>query len=178
MAAFAEESIDEFLSKAMNDIRLATGHFIELKEEQNQAVRDLLERKDVFAILPTGYGKSLIYQAFVRARDYEMSGKAAIIVISPLNSIIKDQLKDMEKQGYPAVDASTVSLEDIRQCTFKILYASAEMVSKKSFRDILKDPSSHLHQKVSAIVVDESHTVETWTGKRYVLGYVFKCKFI
>ena len=91
-----------------------------------------------------------------------------------MNSIIKDQLKDMEKQGYPAVDASTVSLEDIRQCTFKILYASAEMVSKKSFRDILKDPSSHLHQKVSAIVVDESHTVETWTGIRYVLGYVFK----
>ena len=47
---------------------------------------------------PTGYDKSLIYQAFVRAREYQTSGKAAIIVISPLNSIyIKDQLKDMER---------------------------------------------------------------------------------
>ena len=41
------------------------------------------------------------------------------------------------------------------------------MVAKKSFRDILKDPSSPLHQKIAAIVIDESHTVETWTGKRY-----------
>ena len=41
------------------------------------------------------------------------------------------------------------------------------MVAKKSFRDIPKDPSSPLHQKIAAIVIDESHTVETWTGKRY-----------
>jgi superfamily II DNA helicase RecQ len=65
------------------------------------------------------------------------------------------------------VDASAISLEDIRQCKFKIIYASAEMVAKKSFRDIPKDPSSPLHQKIAAIVIDESHTVETWTGKRY-----------
>ena len=49
---------------------------------------------------------SLIYQAFVRAREYQTSGKAAIIVISPLNSIyIKDQLKDMERQCFSSVDA-------------------------------------------------------------------------
>jgi ATP-dependent DNA helicase RecQ len=167
MAALVEGSIDEVLSKVVSDIQLATGHCIQLKEEQDKAVRDLLKGKDVFAVLPTGYGKSLIYQAFVRARDYQTSGKAAIIVISPLNSIIKDQLKDMERQCYSAVDASAISLEDIRQCKFKIIYASAEMVGKKSFRDILKDPSSPLHQNITAIVIDESHTVETWTGKRY-----------
>jgi hypothetical protein len=96
--------IDEVL--VISDIHLATDHCIQLKEEQDKAVRDLLKGKYVFAVLPTGYGKSLIYQAFVRAREYQTSGKAAIIVISPLNSIyIKDQLKDMERQCFSSVDA-------------------------------------------------------------------------
>jgi superfamily II DNA helicase RecQ len=85
---------------------LATDHCIQLKEEQDKAVRALLKGKYVFAVLATGYGKSLIYQAFVRAREYQTSGKAAIIVISPLNIIyIKDQLKDMERQCFSSVDA-------------------------------------------------------------------------
>ena len=89
IAALVEGSIDEVL--VISDIQLATDHCIQLKEEQDKAVRDLLKGKYVFAVLPTGYGKSLIYQAFVRAREYQTSGKAAIIVISPLNSIyIKD----------------------------------------------------------------------------------------
>ena len=90
------ENIDKVISQAISDIQLVTSRFIQLKKEQARAVRDLLRGKDVFAILPTGFGKSLIYQVFVRARDYQRQGNAAILVISPLNSIIKDQLKDME----------------------------------------------------------------------------------
>ena len=71
----------------ISDIQLATDHCIQLKQEQDKAVRDLLKGKDVFAVLPTGYGKSLIYQAFVRVRDYHTSGKAAIIVKSTLNKL-------------------------------------------------------------------------------------------
>lgn len=69
MAVFVD-NIDEVISQAINDIQLATRRFIQLKEEQAKAVRDLLVGKDVFAISPTGYGKSLIYQVFVRARDF------------------------------------------------------------------------------------------------------------
>jgi superfamily II DNA helicase RecQ len=107
IAALVEGSIDEVLSKVISNIQLATDHCIQLKEEQDKAVRDLLKGKYVFAVLQTGYGKSLIYQAFVRAHDYQTSGKAAIIiVISPLNSIyIKDQLKDMERQCFSSVNA-------------------------------------------------------------------------
>ena len=88
IAALVEGSIDEVLSKVISDIQLATDHCIQLKEEQDKAVRDLLKGKDVFAVLPTGYGKSLTYQASLRARDlYQTSAKAAIIVIYPLNSV-------------------------------------------------------------------------------------------
>ena len=70
IAALVEGSIDEVLSKVISDIQLATDHCIQLKYEQDKAVRDLLKGKDVFDVLPTCYGKSLIYQAFVRARNY------------------------------------------------------------------------------------------------------------
>ena len=41
----------------------------------------LLDRKDIQAVLPTGYGKSMKYQTFARAKDYQMNGKATILVI-------------------------------------------------------------------------------------------------
>ena len=54
-------------------------------------------------------GKSLIYQMFVRAKNYELNGNAAILVISPLKSIIEDQLQEMELLGYPAKDLANLS---------------------------------------------------------------------
>ena len=58
----------------------------------------------MLAVLPTGYGKSLTYQMFVRAKDFEMNGKATILVISPLVSIVKYQILDMKSIGYSAVN--------------------------------------------------------------------------
>ena len=70
----------------------------------------------------TGYGKSLIYQMFVRAKNYELNGNAAILVISPLKSIIEDQLQEMELLGYPAKDlANNLSNDDIRRCNLAII---------------------------------------------------------
>ena len=62
-------------------------------------------------------------------------------VILPSNSIIKDQLRYMKQRDYPAVDASIISTEDLRECKFK-MFVSAEMARQKLFRDILRDRSS------------------------------------
>ena len=86
-------------------------------------MRALLANRDVLAVLPTRYGKSLIYQMFVRAKNYEPNGTAMFLVISPLKSIIEDQLQEMELLGYHAKDDN-----DIRQCNFKIVFATAEKV--------------------------------------------------
>jgi superfamily II DNA helicase RecQ len=88
-----------------------------------------------------------------------MAGQPAISVISPLNSIIKDQLDDLAQQGYRAVDLSSLSS--------KVAFSTAEMVNNKEFRELLKDPTSPFHQNIAAIFVDESHTLETWTGKQW-----------
>ena len=48
---------------------------------------------------------------FVRAKNYELNGNAAILVISPLKSIIEDQLQEMELLGYPAKDLANFNIE-------------------------------------------------------------------
>ena len=95
----------DVLARALADLNVVARSEFTLKPEQEVAVKSLLDGKDVFAVLPTGYGKSLIYQMFVRAKDFEMNGKATILVISPLVSIIKDQILDMKSIGYSAVDS-------------------------------------------------------------------------
>ena len=132
----------DVVESALRDVNLSSGREIVLKPEQESAVRALLADRDVLAVLPTGYGKSLIYQIFVRAKNYELNGNAAILVISPLKSIIEDQLQEMELLGYPAKDLANLSNDDIRRCNFKIVFATAE------------NSKSKLHRNISAIVVE------------------------
>ena len=64
-----------------------------LKDKQEEALKSLLDVKDVFAVLPTGFGKSLIYQSFVIAK--EMDGcvtDPCCLVIVPLRSIAEEQV--------------------------------------------------------------------------------------
>ena len=95
MARFQAEHND-VISQAIEDLGIAAGRSNRLKREQHIAVTDLLAGKDVLAVLPARFSKSLIYQTFVQACHYKLSGKASILVISPLNSIFRDQLDDME----------------------------------------------------------------------------------
>ena len=67
----------------------------ELKAEQRIAIRQLFKRQGLLAVLPTGFGKSLIFQLLVLvARRGEGKNFAALLVITPLTSIIKDQIID------------------------------------------------------------------------------------
>ena len=109
----------DVVESALRDVNLSSGRETDLKPEQESAVRVLLANRDVLTVLRTGYGKSLIYQMFVRAKNYELNGNAAILVISPLKSIIEDQLQEMELLGYPAKDLAN-SNDDIRRCNLAI----------------------------------------------------------
>ena len=136
----------DVVESALRDVNLSSGREIVLKPEQESEVKALLADRDVLAVLSTGYGKSLIYQMFVREKNYELKGNAAILVISPLKSIIEDQLQEMELLGYPAKDLANLSNDDIRRCNFKIVFVTAEIVKEKPFRAMLLDSKSKLHR--------------------------------
>lgn len=59
-----------------------------------------------------------------------------------------------------------MTASEIWKIHFKVLYATAEKVKEKTFRKMLIDPNPPLNQNNRAIVIDQSFTDETWTGKR------------
>ena len=113
-----------------------------LKEEQKLAVEALMSGKDVLAVLPTGFGKSVIYQSFVLAKH-----SSFIVVIVPLRSIIDDQLQSNDF-GLKAVafDKKPELMKDIAANKFQVIFASAEQALSKEFRDLLKDESSEFRK--------------------------------
>lgn len=119
------------------------------------------------AILPTGFGKSLIFQVFAVARSKQNLQSSNIIVICPLQNIVNDQIIEEESFGLSAKSLDCQdkksSLNDIPQ----LLFASAEAVLSDDTFMLLKNDS--FRQQIKAVVVDESYTTETWTGERYCI---------
>ena len=72
--------------------------------------------------------------------------------------------------GIPVASAVDISEDELSAAKFQLIFGSAEAVLERRFLNILKNSSSSLHKKLAAVVVDESHTVEMWTGKRYFIS--------
>ena len=111
-----------------------------LKAEQKQAVVGVLNGKDVMAILPTGFGKSVIFELFtlVKMQEDELT---SLVTVSPLTSIMEDQIKDFEDLGISEVKLSCdeKTLEEIAGGKYRVIFGSAEAVLDERFRKVLKD---------------------------------------
>ena len=97
-------------------LQSATSLGVTLEEEQVQVSRSILEGKDEFAILPTGFGKSICFQCLPGAFDL-LSGspKASIVIITPLLAIMEDQVKDATSKGLTAASISSLTNEEIKK---------------------------------------------------------------
>ena len=85
------------------------GRKITLKDEQRKAVKQLYGKKDLVAVLPTGVGKSLIFQLLLLLEKRDRNGHtqtAFVLVICPLTSIINDQTFEVESMGLFACNLS------------------------------------------------------------------------
>jgi ATP-dependent DNA helicase RecQ len=125
---------------------------------QEDIIRDILEGRDVFALLPTGGGKSLCYQLPALVL------KGMTLVISPLIALMKDQVDGLKKRGIPAAYLnSTLSTPELRSAKnmlldgkTKILYVAPERLTTLEFKSLLKKLD------VSLVAVDEAHCISEW----------------
>ena len=120
-----------------------------LKDEQRKGIEQLLLGKDVLAVLPTGFGKSRIYQRLTSAKCQETCGQSLTLVILPLKSIVTDQLNELKVLGYTAANLSELSPGELNECSFNILLSSAEEATSVKFQNQLKNATSQLRKKVS-----------------------------
>lgn len=128
------------------------------KKEQISIIKEILSGRDVIGILPTGYGKSLCYQV------PSMMMKGPTLVISPLISLMKDQVDALKDRGIPAtyinsslsLDESNERKRNIRKGKYKLIYVSPESLRLKRFTDLLRDIG------LVQIAVDEAHCISIW----------------
>ncbi|KAK3728378.1 hypothetical protein QZH41_018033, partial [Actinostola sp. cb2023] len=162
----ADEDFEESLRIVISSLKEFKGDSFDLKEEQQQSIRQLFIGKDLVAILPTGYGKSLIFQTLALVAQ-QRRGFGFVVVVTALQSIINDQIAEAQSLGLSACSLAEKleSLDDITSGKHSIVFASAECATDRRFLQALKK-SSLFRDNLVALVIDESHTIETWSGLR------------
>lgn len=145
---------------------------------QENAVQAAIDNKSLLAVFPTGGGKSITFQ--VPALMAGENTKGLTVVISPLQSLMKDQVDNLEK--IQITDAVTInglldpierakSIERIQDGRASILYISPESLRSKTTEKLL------LGRKIVRFVIDEAHCFSSW-GQDFRVDYLYIGDFI
>ena len=140
---------------------------------QLKIILSILDKRDVFCIMPTGAGKSICYQIAALI----MNG--ITLVISPLISLMKDQVDGLKDNGIKATYInSTQSMEEISEILkdaslgeYKLIYITPERLESRIFLGMVKS------LEICQVAVDEAHCVSEW-GHDFRMSYRYISPFI
>lgn len=147
-------------------------HLYQVKDlfrEQICALRGFFQGKDLFFSAPTGYGKSLVFHAIPIVADFLMEklvGTSCIIVVSPLQSLMLDQVSKLKEVGINAAAIYADQTEEILQeieegYIYSIVFVSPEsMLGTSRWRKYLQ--SEIFSTLCVGIVFDEAHCIAQW----------------
>ncbi len=132
--------------------------FDNFRPGQAEAIQHLLSGQNTLVVMPTGSGKSLVYQ-FAAVHLPGMT-----LVVSPLVALMKDQVNGLERRGIPAafINSSLTGIEqrqrlqELAEGKYRLVYVAPERLRSAPFQEALK------RQKVSLLAVDEAHCISEW----------------
>ena len=163
-ASYDEEAWKEAFIAVRNQFEIDT-----LFPEQELAIKTFVERDNVFINLPTGYGKSLIYQCIPLVVDIlngNPRGTSVLVVISPLKALMEDQVEYLGNVGISAIAVEDKTdpefLQMIKNGVFMVVYCSPECaLSTTTWKEIFND--SCFREKLVGVAVDEAHCIRSGT---------------
>jgi ATP-dependent DNA helicase RecQ len=129
-----------------------------LRDGQQRVIDSVLDGKDTLALMPTGSGKSLCYQIPAKMLN------GTTVVVSPLISLMKDQLEKLEAMGIRAAQLNStlsaeeerVALEGIRDRSHEIVFCTPERLTQPDFVAVLRQID------IALVVIDEAHCISQW----------------
>ena len=132
--------------------------FTSFRNLQEEIITSALAGRDVFALLPTGGGKSLCFQLPALARP------GLTVVVSPLIALMKDQVDAMQASGVAATYLNSsleagqgrVRLRGLHQGEYRLLYVAPERLMLSGFLEDLRQ------WNVTLVAVDEAHCISEW----------------
>jgi ATP-dependent DNA helicase RecQ len=132
--------------------------YAEFRPLQEEIVKDALAGRDVFALMPTGGGKSLCFQLPALLRS------GLTIVVSPLISLMKDQVDALQTSGIAATflnsaldqDEATERLRGLNRGKYRLLYVAPERLMLDGFLE------RALNWDIAQIAIDEAHCISEW----------------
>ena len=153
----AAPATDDQLARVLEKVESSFG-FESLRPLQEQAIRASLARRDALVVMPTGGGKSLCYQAPALVRD------GLTVVVSPLISLMKDQVDGLVANGIEAaLLCSTQDMDERRAVqdaidsgALRLLFVSPERLATPGFLERLEAAG------VESLAVDEAHCISHW----------------
>ncbi len=145
---------------------------------QENAVKAAVENRSLLAVFPTGGGKSLTFQ--LPALISGDVSRSLTVVISPLQSLMKDQVDNLEKRGI--ADAVTINgllspieraeaIERVENGLASILYIAPEMLRSRTIERLF------LSRNIARFVIDEAHCFSAW-GQDFRVDYLYIGEFI
>ncbi|WP_304969385.1 DNA helicase RecQ [Romboutsia ilealis] len=140
--------------------------YTSFRKGQENIITSIINKEDVLAIMPTGGGKSICYQVPALCLD------GITIVISPLISLMKDQVDALNTMGIKAslINSSLSNseyskvLEEIENDECKIIYIAPERLDSMEFVNIIRG------KNISQVAIDEAHCVSQW-GHDFRVSY-------
>lgn len=149
--------MEEKISKIKDLLKRYYG-FSEFRLGQEEAISQVLNKKDTVVIMPTGGGKSLIFQLPALVLE------GVTLVVSPLIALMKDQVDSLLKLGIPStfinssisLSETNERLEQIKNGFYKIVYVAPERFYNQAFLEALSKVS------VSLFAIDEAHCISQW----------------
>jgi len=166
MASKDSSDFSQAISHALQ--RLSTPSMV-LKPEQKASIKSVYEGKDVFVWLPTGFGKSVCYEALPFVFEYKLKAVAPCLalVISPLISLMVDQVLSLRRRGVKAaiitsgggVEKELLAGDDDLSSS-SLLFCAPEAIIGSRWRDEIEKPA--VSSRIVAVVIDEAHCVSKW----------------